>query len=259
MNKFIDLLLKPLKDVLLIVLPIYVVGFLIGIMEKVMLTNYYSRFGMIGVKVTSFIGTPFHELSHALTALVFGHKVTQLQWFNFNLSGVQGFVNHSYNPSNVYHQIGNFFIGIAPLILGSLFIVLLYRLLLKESYQLLMEEVMRSVVSIKMENVFNLFKITAKSLIDLKQFKRLKYWLFIVLSFNIALHMSLSDADILGSLKGIGYLYLLFLILRAVPIRKLGKAIDDKLIALQRMLLVFLTIALVFNLFNLVLSMVVSI
>lgn len=251
--------LKPFTDMLYIVLPVYLVGYVIGILEKIMLMNYYSRFGMLGVKITSFIGTPFHELSHALMAILFGHKIEKIQLFNFNLNGVQGYVNHTYNPNNFYHLFGNFFIGIAPLILGSLFIILLYRILLKEDYKKLLIEIKKGIVDFKVETFFKVFAVVLKSIFSIKNIKSIKYWIFLIISFNIAFHMSLSMADILGSIKGLLYILFLFFILRIIPIKKIKNKLDEKIKEFQSIMFVFLSISLIFNIINFLLSLIVKV
>lgn len=64
-------------------------------------------------------GTVLHELSHAVFCILFGHRVLSITLFKPGVDGIVGSVEHSYNPRNPWHQIGNFFIGIGPVIGGS--------------------------------------------------------------------------------------------------------------------------------------------
>lgn len=76
-------------------------------------------------------GVIVHELSHALVAIVFGHRVRKIVFFNPDISSSSlGYVVHSYNPLNIYHRIGCFFIGFAPLYLAPIFIMIASHLLL---------------------------------------------------------------------------------------------------------------------------------
>ena len=43
-------------------------------------------------------------------------------------------VSHRYNDRNLYEKAGNFFIGIGPMISGTLFIILSFKLLLPNIY-----------------------------------------------------------------------------------------------------------------------------
>ena len=249
--------LKPLEDFLLIVAPIVLASFAIQWMERMAMINYHSRFGDMGIKLTSFIGTPFHELSHALVALVFGHRINDIQWFNFNMYGVQGYVAHSFDPSNPYQVIGNFFIGFAPIILGSLFIVVLYRFLMPEDFKLLRRALNNSLETFTFSRFVDLFVMVVKSLFNIKRWATIPYWIFVIVSFNIAFHMGPSPADMQGSLSGAVALYILFFLIRLVPIEGLHTAFSKGIQTFQRMMLVTLSVSIVFCVINLAISYLV--
>ena len=66
------------------------------------------------------LGTAVHELSHALFCVLFGHKITELKLFDPGAAGGSlGYVRHAYNPKNPYHQLGNLFIAIGPIVVGA--------------------------------------------------------------------------------------------------------------------------------------------
>jgi hypothetical protein len=66
------------------------------------------------------LGTAVHELSHALFCLLFGHKIAELKLFDPGAkSGSLGFVRHAYDQRNPYHQLGNLFIAIGPVLVGA--------------------------------------------------------------------------------------------------------------------------------------------
>jgi hypothetical protein len=77
------------------------------------------------------LGTSVHELSHAIFCFIFGHKIVDIKLFSPDPeTGTLGYVEHSYNRRNIYQMIGNFFIGVGPVILGSAVIYLLFYWLL---------------------------------------------------------------------------------------------------------------------------------
>ena len=79
--------------------------------------------GMLGF---AWPGVIVHEGSHYALCHAFLHKVISVRFFETNpVSGSFGYVEHSYNPHNFYHQLGNFFIGMAPLFGGTLAIYFL--------------------------------------------------------------------------------------------------------------------------------------
>lgn len=74
---------------------------------------YLAAFGWIATSV--------HELSHALFCFPFGHKITAISLFSPDeKSGRLGYVQHSYNPPNPWHVLGNLFIAIAPALVCGL-------------------------------------------------------------------------------------------------------------------------------------------
>lgn len=76
------------------------------------------------------LGCSVHEMSHAFFAIIFGHKVTEIALFKPNSNGESlGHVSHSYNKKNIYQKIGNFFIGISPLLFGGIVLFLITLLL----------------------------------------------------------------------------------------------------------------------------------
>ncbi|EJE4724617.1 hypothetical protein ASL83_003385 [Vibrio parahaemolyticus] len=66
------------------------------------------------------IGTPVHELGHAVAAIFFGHKILKIELFNPKPNGQLGVVEHSYKTTSFYQNLGCFFIGIAPIFSGLL-------------------------------------------------------------------------------------------------------------------------------------------
>jgi hypothetical protein len=76
------------------------------------------------------LGTSIHELGHALFALIFFHKITDIKLFDAKgKGGSMGYVEHSYNKRNIYQNIGNIFIGIGPVLMGALMLFLITYLL----------------------------------------------------------------------------------------------------------------------------------
>ena len=101
-----DILVCYLLQIVFTVGLIVLFGFLIAFCNK----RFYANFGNYGRAVcyiTGAIGTPLHECAHALFCLIFGHKVTEIKLFQINAAdGTLGYVNHSYNPKNIYHKVG---------------------------------------------------------------------------------------------------------------------------------------------------------
>jgi hypothetical protein len=87
----------------------------------------YPRFGLY---LFGLIGIPVHEFSHAIFCKLFLHEVKKIKWFDAKAKGgALGSVEHAFNPWNIYHRIGHFFIGLGPTIFGPVLLAALFYLL----------------------------------------------------------------------------------------------------------------------------------
>ncbi len=198
---------------------IVVFGLLIALCRRA----FCSLLGYGGYKfilATGIIGTPIHELSHALMCLVFGHRITEIKLFQLHSDdGTLGYVNHSYNPKNIYHQIGNFFIGVAPIVVGSAFLFLFMLLLVPDTFNAVMAQI--SAFGASSHNLLNLSSISdvlglfvsiLGSIFTLSSLGNVLWWIFLVLAIMISSHMELSGADIKGSWSGVLVIAVIFLV-----------------------------------------------
>ena len=184
-------------------------GFLIGLCNKLFYRNM-GIFGKACCYITGFLGTPVHELSHALMCLIFGHRITEIKLFQINSDdGTLGYVNHSYNPKNFYHKIGNFFIGIAPITVISLLLYLLSLVLVPNMFELMFSRTASGTFSIS--GIFDSLGFALEVFFSYS--RSITWWLFIIISTCLALHMTLSLADIKGALSGLSLTLCVFLII----------------------------------------------
>ena len=172
------------------------------------------------VRFSGIIGTPVHEISHALMCLLFGHRITKIQIYNSKKrSKTLGFVEHTYNRRNPYHQIGNFFIGIAPIVVGGLAVTLLVRLLAPWMYNDMMSEI-SDIMSLAGTDLFVQIPKSIVSIFisffSISNFSSWRWWLCIVLAFSISIHMEISRSDIKGGLKGLAVISVMLLVLDLV-------------------------------------------
>lgn len=167
------------------------------------------QFGGRSIYISAIVGTPIHEISHALFCLPFRHKIVEIALFKPDGNGTLGYVHHSYNPASLWQVIGNFFIGIAPLFGGTATIYILTDLLLPNSDYIL-RVVQASAV--RYESVSGATSFISTLYIGLQElFSALhtaalaepgKFWLWAYLTGAISLHLSPSPADMRGSVKG---------------------------------------------------------
>ncbi len=75
--------------------------------------------------ITAAIGTPVHELGHALFCPIFGHRIDKLRlWSPSAEDGLYGYVNHSYSRRSLWANLGNLFISAGPIFSGMGVVVL---------------------------------------------------------------------------------------------------------------------------------------
>jgi len=189
---------------------IFLFGFLIALCNKQFYANF-GTFGRLVCYITGAVGTPVHECAHALFCVIFGHKVTEIKLFQINSAdGTLGYVNHTYNPKNIYHRIGNFFIGVAPIIVISAILYLMAYLLLPE----FLVELSAGVQAI--DFVADLGSALLNTLSSVSIFflyaGTWQWWVFFVIGAFLALHMTLSKSDLKGALSGLLFVLLVVLI-----------------------------------------------
>ena len=198
-------------------------GFLFQLLEHWNTRLIWRAFGKGGIFVTGAMGTVIHEGSHALMALIFGHRIQEIQWFRpfaGRLDGVLGYVSHSYDRQNAYQVVGNFFIGIAPIIGGTLMMMLLFKGLLPDAYSQVKQSihVSRYVQWGEEGQFFPLLQqfgrdlsVFLKAMLSSNHLISWRGFLFGVSVYSISTHMGLSPADLKGSWTGLVMLFILML------------------------------------------------
>ncbi len=170
---------------------------------------FYQNLGGAGKAVcylTGFIGTPIHELSHALFCFLFGHKIVEIKLFQIDArDGTLGYVKHTYKKKNVYQRIGNFFIGIAPIVVISALMYLLTYLLVPDVLT-----AMNTLVYDSRDFVDVFRNLGEVVLVQFSFAGDYKWWIYVAVCVLISLHMTLSKEDIKGALDGIVFVLLAF-------------------------------------------------
>ncbi|NCN99632.1 hypothetical protein GW920_00685 [Candidatus Falkowbacteria bacterium] len=178
----------------------FIFGFVLSKIQASILNNYRRTVGWRGILWTAWLGTPVHEYGHAIFALLFRHKINEVVLFSPDATtGELGHVNHSYNKQSFYQSSGNFFIGLAPLILGPLFLVFLLYILVPQG-----PEIFRQLSGVQN----SLAALTAgvggslRLLFSLENLKSFYFWIFLYISFCVASHLAPSKNDIKGAGRG---------------------------------------------------------
>lgn len=180
----------------------------------------YNCFGMNGLVITGLIGTVVHEFSHMLFCLIFRHEIVEFSLFRpykSRFDGVMGYVNHSCDRSSPYQMVGNFFIGIAPIIVGTGCMILFMCILLPEEFKATYQTFNQNMAYMSNINSIgdslNIYiNIVIAIIHNLNPFighSWPRYIVFIYIMYSITSHMDLSKEDIINSRAGL----LVFIIL----------------------------------------------
>ncbi|GAB6169583.1 hypothetical protein JCM1393_20430 [Clostridium carnis] len=247
-----------------------VFGLLIGQIEKKSSQLIYNGLGKYGVIFTGIIGTTVHEFSHAIMCKLFLHKIIDIKWFSLSLENRElGYVKHTFNKRNIYQRIGNFFIGIAPIIVGSTILIIFYRLFLKDSFYSILNTINVDGLLYLGKNfnlldfihlLFNEFSIFAKVTFTIENITSLGFWIFLIIAISVSTHMSLSKADLRNSLDGVIFIFVVNLIISFVLVlfRIPEMLIMSRLIIFNVFLISFLSIGIFFSLITLLISKLIS-
>ena len=256
-----------LSQIILTVGVIVVFGLLIALCRR-LFCLVVGRSAPKILLATGIVGTPIHELSHALMCLIFGHKIVEMKLYQPDSDdGTLGYVQHSYNKKNLYHQIGNFFIGIAPILCGSGVLLLLMYLLIPDTCSDVMMELRYIDVSYGLLDpstygaYLSVFWEFISAIFSPDNLGDIRWWIYIVLAIMISGHMELSPADIKGSAVGLVFLSTLLLVVDAILYLISLAALESVTAAMASFsvsIVSFLAISVVFSLLSLVIALAVT-
>lgn len=234
---------------------IFIVGIIIifGFIIQQCSRLFATVIGRKNYNLLGIIGTPIHELGHAFFCVIFFHKIKSIELYTPNNKHHLGKVEHRYNPKNIYHQIGNYFIGIGPILLGTLILSLFLYFTHKDIYLDYLNTITKD--SLNLINIFkSLFVLVRELLFNFN----ISTLVFFILGICISMHMSLSSADIKSSLIGLFYIFILMIsintILYFININLLNN-FTNIIISLGSSLLCILSISLIFCLIQSLLSL----
>ncbi|VFC54486.1 membrane protein [Clostridioides difficile] len=253
-----------------------VFGLIFSITESLNNKFIFSSFGKIGIIVTGAIGTFVHELSHLIMCLIFMHKINSVKFFRpieSKNDGILGYVSHSYKKDNLYQSIGNFFIGIAPIIGGTVMIILIFKILLPDSYMKVTQNIDLNLY-VSMINNLDISGFIYIILGDISNFIRimlltpsvysLKYFIFMFLMYSISTHMSLSSADLKNSLNGLSFIVIVIFAISLITYLfgfdnlNISSLIVKYNIFVSIFVSLFMAIGLIFSIVTLIISYILS-
>ncbi|MBU3135242.1 DUF3267 domain-containing protein [Clostridium gasigenes] len=245
-------------------------GLLIGWIEGISNRTIQLRFGRKAVIVTGIIGTTIHEFSHYIMCKLFGHKVNSVKWFSIsaNESSELGYVSHSYNKKNIYQRVGNFFIGVAPIVVGTVILVACFYILMPENFNDIYSRINIKEYVLD-SNDFNIkgffyvlfsnLTIIVKKIFVAKNLINIRFWIYLFIAVSISTHMSLSKADLKNSIDGIFAIVILSVIgsIIAITLNFNIDSIIHNLLILNCIVISFISIGVLFSVVALIIIKII--
>ena len=124
MDCILNIFLNGSYILLLGLLPYAALAFFMQIISNSLRNEFAgSRWRKIFIYFTA-PGVIIHELGHVIFCFIFNHEILSIKLFSPEGNTSLGYVNHRYDPKNLYHRTGNFFIGTGPVWFGIIMLFL---------------------------------------------------------------------------------------------------------------------------------------
>ena len=194
---------------MMLAIPLLVFAWIIHQIERLTQRRLAERFGWRSIMWTGWLGTPVHELSHAAMCLAFRHRIDEMALFEPDEeAGRLGYVRHSFRHGNTFEELGNLFIGIAPLIGGSLALSgLLWMFYPDAAWQALKQATVGTNPEIIHANPLDrLVAMTTglcRSVFSPEHVGSGRFWGFLYLVLCVGSHMAPSRSDYAGAKRGL--------------------------------------------------------
>jgi len=216
-----DLVVATLSQMASLFAGVFIFGLLIHFISQLTFKSLERSFGSKGVYFVAWLGTPIHELGHALFCVIFLHRIVEIKFFKPDpLTGTLGYVSHTWSKTNPWAVLGNFFIGIGPVILGCAVLFATFYFLIPDSSRVwdsIIFKVSEMGESQSMGSYWAVFQSSSLALVKIiftiPNLTSWQFWVFVYLSICVASNIRLSLSDIKGSLSGLGCIVLLFLLI----------------------------------------------
>lgn len=259
-NILFDALKLSLLETFCVTGALILTGILLGILEH--RANFYiqSIFGMKGIMLTSWIGTPIHESGHLLMCYIFKHKVSEFKLFTLKpRDGVLGYVNHSWNSKSLYQNIGNFFIGMGPIFSGTAALILGMYLFLPDSFSTFSNYFSFEPGQPDSQTLADISMLTIqlfKSIFTAENLASPGFLIYFALAIAISSHIALSKEDLKGAGRGLITIFFFILLVNAFALLLNAdfSGFFMRILVLNIYMLAFSMISVVFSLIRLVLS-----
>ncbi|MCJ7605727.1 MAG: hypothetical protein MUO19_06810 [Dehalococcoidales bacterium] len=203
---------------------VFVFGLLLHFVSHLTFKSLENAFGSRGMYLVAWLGTPVHELGHALFCLLFLHRIEEIKFFEPDpVTGTLGYVHHTWDKRNLWAVLGNFFIGVGPVLIGCGVLFGLFYWLVPGStgaWNSISASVGAAGDFTAWESYAAVFGdsslVLVKALFTFENLGTWQFWVFLYLAVCVASNVRLSPSDAKGALSGLGCIVLPFLALNLI-------------------------------------------
>lgn len=202
---------------------LYTLGVIVicGLLVEVCYQLCFSLMGRRATRVvwiaTGLIGTPMHELGHAIMCLLFGHRIERVRLWPTKGQGAM--VEHSYHRKNPYASFGNIWIALGPIFAGLGVMAMILRLVYPQTFADMSSSFSQT---LQQGSILTLLQHEVGGWIRglwNEQTRSLGWRIAaVVIMLSMSLHVRLSLADVKGMLRGLPVYAVLAAVLAAVMV-----------------------------------------
>ena len=203
----------------------FIFGFLLSLLSNLTRNKYSQTFGeRFNIYWTGWIGTPIHEIGHAVFCIIFGLPIKKIQLFNPDPHAlIRGYVSYAYQKNSLFKKVGIFFASAGPIILGTYLLYLAIYFLVPNG-KIIINSIKSwgnylsnpaSLLS-QFDALFHSSFKTLGMFFSIENLTSVKFWIFIYLSLCISSHMQLSDTDMKGIWWGVAFVTVVVFIINLI-------------------------------------------
>jgi hypothetical protein len=237
---------------------VVMLSWIAGIVEKLA----YRAMGS-GAYLTLFgwLGTTIHETGHVIFSLLFGQKVVEFKPFSPDpATNSLGRVRTLPNQNSLLQQIGNFFIGIGPVLFGTLVIYVASLILLVPDTPDIIRSADLTAASTDISRTLTDDIMPAAAamiafLLRPAHFIDWKFYVFVYIAFAVGSSIALSQPDIVGAFSGFVIL-VIFLFLFNLATLWLGDSISGVFRGISQLYVFFYAIMIFVIILNLIAAVI---
>lgn len=155
---------------------------------------------------SSVVGTPVHELGHALMCIPFAHRITDMKLLlpPSRRSRTLGYVEHSYNRKNPWAVFGDLFISFGPIFSGIGVMILVLNLCFSDQWNAYLVASHAMVESgANLQEMSTIIFSLLFSLFDGIKLDAARSIIGLIIILSVSQHITLSLADLKGCFKAL--------------------------------------------------------